>query len=98
MLLQSHLTEGRGEKGEVRNIDLLPALPKAWPTGSVKGLCARGGFEVDMEWKDGALTRATIRSKLGNPCKVRGAGREVELQTKRGGEVCFNGDLALQTK
>lgn len=98
MLLQSHRTEVRGGKGEVRIIDLLPALPKAWPSGSVKGLCARGGFEVDIEWKDGALTQATIRSKLGNPCKIRCAGREVELQTKRDGRSVLDTQLALQTK
>ena len=98
MLLQSHLTEVRGEKGEVRILDLLPALPQAWPSGSVKGLCARGGFEVDIAWKDGALTQATIRSKLGNPCQVRCAGREVELQTKRDGITVLDAQLALLLK
>jgi alpha-L-fucosidase 2 len=98
MLLQSHLTEGRGEKGEVRIIDLLPALPKAWPTGSVKGLCARGGFEVDIEWMEGALTQATIRSKSGNPCKVRHGGRAIELQPKRGGISRLDAQLALVAK
>jgi len=61
MLLQSQ----RGQ------IHLLPALPKAWPSGCVRGLRARGGFEVDQAWSAGRLTRAVIHSQLGGTCTVR---------------------------
>lgn len=83
MLLQSHLGE----------IHLLPAIPKAWSEGSVKGLCARGGFEVDMVWKDGKLAVATIRSKLGNECRVRYGNATVDLKTEAGKSYRLDADL-----
>ena len=95
MLLQSQLTETRSDKSEVRILDLLPALPKAWPSGSITGLCARSGFEVNLDWDKGALTRAVIRSKLGEPCLVRYAGKSLELDTKKGKKYTLNGELAL---
>jgi alpha-L-fucosidase 2 len=61
MLLQSHTGE----------IHLLPSLPASWPTGSVTGLRARGGFEVDIAWAQGRVTRATLRSIRGGTARVR---------------------------
>jgi alpha-L-fucosidase 2 len=52
-------------------IHLLPALPSAWKNGSVKGLKARGGFEVDMQWEKGEPAKATIKSLMGGLCRIR---------------------------
>ncbi|MFC4006183.1 glycoside hydrolase N-terminal domain-containing protein [Nonomuraea purpurea] len=61
MLLQSHADQ----------VHLLPALPAAWPAGSFRGLLARGGFEVDLEWGGGALARGRVRSSLGRRLTLR---------------------------
>jgi alpha-L-fucosidase 2 len=74
MLVQSH-------EGE---INLLPALPKEWPSGSVHGLRARGGFEVDITWKDGRLATATVRSAAGGSTRVRYNDVVKQLQIKPG--------------
>lgn len=99
MLLQSHRTdrgqkaEDRRQNSEIRILDLLPALPKAWPTGSVRGLCARDGFEVDIEWKEGRLTKAVIHSKLGRPCRIRAGQKTVDFDTKKGKRYELDGQL-----
>jgi alpha-L-fucosidase 2 len=80
-------------------IRLLPALPDAWQEGKVTGLCARGGFVVDMAWKNGKLVSATIHSKLGRPCRVSYHGKTVELKIKKGKSVPLDQDLAdVKTK
>lgn len=63
---------------------LLPALPDAWDSGSVTGLCARGGFEVSMEWLNGRLKAAKILNKAGNKGKVIYNGTIYELEAKAG--------------
>ncbi|GAB3803183.1 glycoside hydrolase family 95 protein [Spirosoma humi] len=69
MLIQSHLSD----------IHLLAALPDVWKDGQVKGLKARGGFEVDMNWRNHRLATATIKSTSGKPCNVR-TSRPIRIQ------------------
>jgi alpha-L-fucosidase 2 len=78
---------------EPGSIELLPALPKAWPDGKVTGLLARGGFEVDITWKDGKLAEAVLRSKIGSPCRLVYQDRSVELTTEAGRHYRFEGNL-----
>jgi alpha-L-fucosidase 2 len=93
MLVQSHRRAdlAGGERRHV--IELLPALPKAWPAGAVSGLRARGGFEVSMKWANGKLTNVELESKNGNPCVLRVGDRSVELVTTAGGSYRFDGEL-----
>jgi len=74
MLIQSH-------NGVIQ---LLPALPNAWSTGKVNGLCARGGFILDQAWEQGRLTDAFISSKNGGVAIIEYAGMKAEIKLKPG--------------
>ena len=74
MIMQSH--EGY--------IQLLPALPKQWNTGSIHGLRARGGFEINMDWKNSKVTKLAIKSLAGQPLHLRYNGKDIEQKTAAG--------------
>lgn len=83
MLLQSHAGE----------VHLLPCLPDQLPKGKVSGLMARGGHEVSIEWDNGQLVHAAIKSKLGNPINVRYGAKVIEISVQKGELVELDGVL-----
>jgi len=72
-------------------IELLPALPEAWPNGSVTGLRARGGFELDIRWKDGKLVNTTVRSLAGGSCRLRYGAVTRDLSLAKGQSAQWDG-------
>jgi alpha-L-fucosidase 2 len=87
MLMQSH--EGV--------IDLLPALPEAWGEGRFDGVCARGAFELDIQWTDSRIIRVEVLSKKGQTCrinpktnvKVTADGKQVKCKRFKDGSIEF---------
>ncbi len=81
MLIQSH----------TGHIKLLPALPSNWPTGSVKGLCTRGGFVLDISWENADLKEIKIHSRNGGPCILQYKDKAAKIQTKKSGNYAVKG-------
>ena len=88
MLLQSHdpyaTPTGPVQTGETAFVHLLPALPSALPNGKVTGLRARGGVDVDIEWRGGKLVQAVLRSQQSKQVRVRYADRERDIRVDAG--------------
>ena len=87
MVLQSH------EQKDGRPVlALLPALPMAWDAGSMKGLRARGGFELDVQWANGTFVSTELRSEHGGSCVLRVAGKEIVCSVPAGGALVVKAD------
>ncbi len=86
MLLQSHAGD----------LHLLPALPSVWPSGAVRGLRARGGFVVGLDWQEGKLTRAQVESLAGGDCQVRLGEQTVTFPTKAGKRYALDATLKVR--
>jgi alpha-L-fucosidase 2 len=83
MLMQSHLDA----------IDILPALPDGIPEGHIRGIRARGAFELEFKWSAGKLTSLKISSNAGSPVKIRYNGKVFSSTTKKGEILEFDGNL-----
>jgi alpha-L-fucosidase 2 len=68
----------------------LPALPDAWETGSVSGICARGGFEIEMKWENKSLKKVTVFSKNGGKTTLMGGDKKQDITLKKGEKLEIN--------
>ena len=104
MLLQSNDPQAEpvsltaAQRGQAAIVRLLPALPSAFPTGNVKGLRARGGFEIGLAWRNGKLLRANVRATTSKPLTLLYAGKKAELSAVAGRHYVFDSDLKPVSK
>lgn len=94
MLIQSHVRTPDGGF----ELHLLPSLPSAIPEGSVKGLRARGGFEVDIDWKAGKLNHVSVRSDKGEKLHLRYGGKILTLKTQKGQQFFLDEELKVKKR
>ncbi|MGV8136050.1 MAG: glycoside hydrolase family 95-like protein [Mangrovibacterium sp.] len=87
MLLQSHQNY----------ITVLPALPAAMPEGTIKGICARGGFEISMSWQGGRLSLLQVLSKAGGRLLLRYGDKTYMTETQKGEVLNFDANLSKQS-
>lgn len=81
-------------QSQAGEIQLLPALPTAWPMGKISGLRARGGYEIGLKWQEGKLASATIKNVSGDgKIKIRYGSKMMELDLKKGGTKNLNAEL-----
>jgi alpha-L-fucosidase 2 len=83
MIVQSHMGY----------IDILPALPKDLNSGMMKGLMARGGFELELAWENGALEKLAVYSKAGTDCEIRYGSKQIKFKTVKGQKYYLNKNL-----
>jgi alpha-L-fucosidase 2 len=75
------------------DIELLPALPSALAQGDIKGICARGGFELNFNWQNGKLQSVEVLSKTGGVCRLRYQDKTISLNTQQGKTYRFDAEL-----
>jgi alpha-L-fucosidase 2 len=92
MLLQSS-DNGETGKNAACELELLPALAKEWPTGSVSGLRGRGGFDVDISWKDHQLTESRIVSRTGRQVRLRYGDKTADFWIDKDSHIAVDSQL-----
>ena len=71
----------------------MPALPKGLPNGEIKGLCARGAYELDLKWKNGVLEYLILKSKISGKCGLSYQGKNINFEASKGKIYQFNAQL-----
>jgi alpha-L-fucosidase 2 len=95
MLVQSHemLDDPATGKKDRYIVRLLPAAPSVWPNGSIKGIRARGGLELDLAWQNGKLTSVTLRSEVDTDCELVYGDKAINFAAKAGSVTTLDGSL-----